>query len=281
MQPYILRTILILAVLWLFQSAGVLAAPRQQGQDIGNITDPSSNAIVQGAVQIIGSADHPAFQFYIIEFSPEPVTGNQWQIIGNIHETPVINGVLENWDTTIIPDGSYTLRLRVVRLDGNYTEFFSQQVVVGNAQPAPTDTPAPTPTLQTLIPTVTPTDLPPTPAIIIEQPIVETPTPRPVLTPPSLEDPDEGGSFIPEIRGISMAAFRNACLFGGGLMFVVFLFFGFLSALRMFIYGFIQSRREISFFGGSGFAQQRTPMFELVREYFKKIEEILNTFLSR
>jgi hypothetical protein len=281
MQHSILRTILILAALWLFQFSGVMAAPRQQGQDIGIITNPPSNAIVRGAVQITGSADHPAFQFYIIEFSPEPVSGNQWQIIGNIHETPVINGVLENWDTTLIPDGSYTLRLRVVRLDGNYTEFFSQQVVVGNALPQPTDTPASTPTLQPLIPTVTPTDLPPTPTIVIEQPIVETPTPRPVPTTPSLEGPGENGSFIPQISGFSMGALRNACLFGGGLMLVVFLFFGFLSALRMFVYGFIQSRREISSFGNGGFSPDRTSVFELLKEYFKKIEEILNTFLSR
>ncbi|HRV96574.1 MAG TPA: hypothetical protein P5526_30745, partial [Anaerolineae bacterium] len=175
-------------IFWISQPVWINAAPLRQGEDIAVISAPSSNAVVQGVVPITGSADHPSFQFYIVEFSPEPV-GDQWQIIGAIREQPVINGDLVTWDTTSVPDGSYTLRLRVVRLDGNYTEAFSQQVVVANSQPTPTPTPPPVisttePGQEIFIvePTITPTDLPPTPTIIIDQPIVDTPTPRPVAT---------------------------------------------------------------------------------------------------
>jgi hypothetical protein len=177
------RILLILGMmmlLWLVQLAGVVAAPAPQGQDLAIINNPASNAVIRGTVQIVGSTDHPSFQFYSVEFSPEPITGNQWQIIGAIHNAPVINGVLETWDTTLVPDGSYTLRLRTVRLDGNYSEAFSQQVVVANTQPLPTDTPTVVQEVVPEIPTATPTDLPPTPTIAIEQPIVDTPTPRPV-----------------------------------------------------------------------------------------------------
>jgi hypothetical protein len=243
----ILLILAIFVVFWLLQFASAVAAPARQAQDLAVISNPASNAVVQGTVQISGSADHPAFQFYSVEFSPEPVTGDQWQIIGATHNTPVINGVLENWDTSLLPDVSYTLRLRTVRLDGNYTEAFSQQVVVANAQPLPTDTPL-VPTEEVIVPpsvpTETPTPLPPTPTVSIEQPIVETPTPRPVETSAPLEDPDEVTSFVPTVTGFSLSPLRDACLYGAALMFGVFLLFGFLAALRTFIMGFIHRIRR-------------------------------------
>lgn len=229
--------------------SGVLSLPgayAAQGQDLAIISSPASNSVVQGSVQITGSADYPSFQFYILEVSPEPVT-DQWQIIGEIHEQPVIDGVLETWDTTRLPDGSYTIRLRVVRLDGNYSEGFSQQVVVANAQPIPTDTPTPTSVEAepTRLPTVTPTSLPPTPTIVIEQPIVDTPTPRPIPTTPPLADPEEDTSLVPTVSGFSLSPLRDACIYGGGLMVVVFLLFGFLSAIRQIVIGIINRRRGI------------------------------------
>lgn len=229
-------------MLWLTPLAGAIAAPPGQEQNLAVITSPASNAVVRGVVQIVGSSDHPAFQFYVIEFAPEPITGNQWQIIGTTHNTPVINGVLENWDTTQFPDGSYTIRLRTVRQDGNYDEAFAQQVVIANTQPLPTDTPTPTPVepAAPAAPVDTPTPLPPTPTIVIEQPIVETPTPRPVPTSPPLPDPEEEKSFIPTVTGFSMTPLWDACLFGGAAMFSLFLLFGFLAALSAFIKGIMQ-----------------------------------------
>lgn len=231
----------LIVILWLVQLSAAVAAPPSQGQDVSIITEPPSNAVVQGVVQIKGSADHPSVQFYKVEFAPEPIAGDQWQIIGDLHQEPVINGVLETWDTTPFPDGSYTLRLRVVRQDGNYNEFFSQQVVVSNAQPIPTDTPE---VEETPIPTITPTTVPPTPTIVIEQPVVDTPTPRPVETSPPLEDPDENTSLLPSVAGFSLAPLRDTCLYGAGIMLGIFLLFGFLAALRIFIQGFVDRLRR-------------------------------------
>ncbi len=235
--------LIIIAILWLVENSAVIAAPQGQGQDLAIITEPANNAVLQGTVQIIGSADHPTFQFYIVEFHPEPVTNDRWQIIGDIHDTPAVDTVLETWNTALVPDGSYTLRLRTVRLDGNYTEFFAQQVVVSNAQPLPTDTPTPEPTSATS-PTSTPTDVPPTATIVIEQPVVDTPTPRPVETSAPLQDPEASGdSFMPAVSGFSVFPLRDACLYGAGVMLSVFLLFGFLSVLRLFFKGFIDRRR--------------------------------------
>jgi hypothetical protein len=239
---------------WISHNLGVLAAPPSQDQqEISVIFEPADNATVQGVVQLIGSADHPAFQFYVIEVAPEPLTGDQWQFVGD-STTPVINGPMATWDTTVLPDGLYTLRLRVVRLDGNYSEAFSQQVTVSNAQSIPTNTPpvVGTPPTQeqapsNLPPTVTPTSLPPTPTILVEQPIVDTPTPRPVETSAPLENPEDSTSLIPEVTGFALSPLRDACLYGGILMLVIFVFFGFLSMLRVFVQGFtdrIRRQRE-------------------------------------
>ena len=233
--------IVVLSLFWILQISGAIAAPTEQGQDLALVTSPTNNAVVRGVVEIQGSADHPQFQFYKVEFAPEPVTGDQWQIIGDLHDQPVINGILETWDTTPYPDGSYTLRLQVVKLDGNYNEVFIQQVVISNSQPIPTDTPE---NRDTPTPTVTPTQVPPPPPIVIDQPVVETPTPRPVETSAPLENPEESGSFIPEVSGFSLAPLRDTCLYGMALMMGVFLFFGFLMALRTVIKGLMERLRR-------------------------------------
>ena len=237
---YVMLT--LIGVLWSGQGASAVAAPlHQQGQDIAVITTPADGASIQGTVQVIGSADHPSFQFFVIEAAPEGQ--EQWQFLTD-STTPVVNGPLATWDTTALPDGPYRLRLRVVRLDGNYSEAFAQSIIISNAQPLPTDTPEVTPTAATTIPTVTPTPLPPTPTILIEQPIVDTPTPRPVETSAPLEDPDENRSFIPEVTGFSFSPLRDACIYGGGLMLGLFLVFGFMASLRIFTKGFVDRIRQ-------------------------------------
>lgn len=236
----------LICLLWLTQIRGTLAAPpRQEGQDTAIITQPGAGAVVQGVVPIIGTATHPEFSFYVIEFSPDP--GDQWQFIGD-GQTQVTNGQLSVWDTATVPDGTYAIRLRVVRIDGNYSEAPIQQVVVSNSQPIPTDTPEAPPTEEGAAPVGPPpptsTALPPTPTILVEQPIVDTPTPRPVETSQPLEDPDQPSSFIPTVTGFSVISLRDACIYGGGLMLSIFFLFGFLAALRTFIQGFIDRMRQ-------------------------------------
>ncbi|MFZ2488655.1 MAG: hypothetical protein WAZ19_11080 [Anaerolineae bacterium] len=168
------------------------------------ITSPGGGSAVNGSVQILGSAVHPEFQRYELYYTVEP--GESWIFIGDAHTTPVSNGFLGSWETAGLPDGNYSLRLRVVRADGNYDEAFARNVVVANTTP-PTDTPTPTPetptpelTPETPVPADIPTSVPvqeatptpapidsvvtPTPAatptpVTVEQPNIPTPTPRP------------------------------------------------------------------------------------------------------
>lgn len=138
------------------------------------ITYPPETEVLRGSVQIKGTAAHPDFWKYELAAAPQG-TQNWFNI--TLNESPVDNGVLGIWDTRTVSDGPYTIRLRVVRRDGNYDEFFVQKVTVANAAPVATPTPETTPT-----PTVTPTPKPPTATPVQLTPDIPTPTPVPTAT---------------------------------------------------------------------------------------------------
>ena len=178
-----MRRLIVLVTLIGLTTAGLIgsgsafrvhAAPPMQAQSA--ITSPQNLSTVAGNVVIEGSASHPDFWKYEIHYGLEP-NPSEWIIIGQVHETPVVGGRLEVWNTELIPDGTYSLRLRVARRDGNYDEYYVRQLTVSNTKPTETPTPA-----ETATPTVTPTPLPPTPTIVIEQPKRDTATPAPSAT---------------------------------------------------------------------------------------------------
>ncbi|HUW08298.1 MAG TPA: hypothetical protein VM537_01145 [Anaerolineae bacterium] len=155
------------------------AMPRPQAA-LAVISSPEPFAALRGQVPISGTALHPQFQRYELYYKLEP--GEDWIFIGDAHFAAADRGVLGTWDTLSLPDGTYSLRLRVVRLDGNYDEAVVRQVLVANAQPTETSTPEISPT-----PTDTPTPVPPTPTVVVEAPVIPTPTEQPTATP----SPDE------------------------------------------------------------------------------------------
>lgn len=162
------------------------------------ITSPQSLSNVRGTVSITGSALHPQFQRYELYFTQDP--GENWVFIGEAHTNPVSDGLLGTWETGSLPDGNYSLRLRVVRQDGNYDEAYARNIVVANAAPPPTptptitDTPLPEQALPvpvqadgTPVPQAQPGQETPTP-VAVEQPEIPTPTPRPSPTPTSEQE---------------------------------------------------------------------------------------------
>ncbi|MGC8836975.1 MAG: hypothetical protein ACP5UM_01045 [Anaerolineae bacterium] len=210
--------------------AGPAQEPPGQGT-VAVITSPKDNAILRGRVVITGSADDPNFWKYEVHYAREPVAEN-WVLIGTVHEQPVLNGVLETWDTTLVPDGAYSLRLRVVRRDGNYDEWYVRGLSVANAQPTETPTPVveATPT-----PTITPTPLPPTPTVVIEQPVVPTPTPRPTPTPGPLLPPPEQASS--PAAAFNPAKLGGAFCYGALLAVGAFVAIGVLALVRKLLVG--------------------------------------------
>lgn len=188
----------IVLALWAGPAAALQPASPLPQEVAAVISSPQSGQSVRGSVQITGSALHPAFLRYELYFTVEP--GENWVFIGEARTNPVSNGVLGAWETGGLPDGNYSLRLRVVRQDGNYDEGFARNIVVANTTP-PTPTPTDTPAFDveaTLPPpidsVVTPTPVAtPTPAVV-EQPEIPTPTPRP--SPSPTVTPDPGGQPV-------------------------------------------------------------------------------------
>ena len=205
----------LLAAMVLLAVLPAAAAPFLQDR-AASISAPASGASVRGTVAINGSAFHPEFDRYELYYTAEP--GENWIFMGEPGRSPVNNGFLGNWATTSLPDGSYSLRLRVVRRDGNYDEGFARNIVIANSAPPPTPTPVDTPVGLAPLPqpvdsVVTPTPEPTATPVSVEQPEIPTPTPRPTPTPtPESDqvatadtgDADEGGALADVLDTSSM-----------------------------------------------------------------------------
>ncbi len=221
MKKILIACLLIIAVLTV-PLVRLSAAPA--GQALGQITSPRDRATVRGQVPIEGSATHPQFQKYEIHYAPEPNPGGQWTPIGGSPFTvPVVQGRLGLWDTTIIPDGLYSLRLRIVRVDGNYDEYFVRGIQVVNSRPTETPTPQETPT--PAAPTNTPL---PTPTVVIGVPTVASPTPRPTATPLPTAPPTD----TPEPPDLPFTSISDAVCWGAGGTLALFVGVGVIFALK-------------------------------------------------
>jgi len=220
------RYFLLLFLITLTTALGARIARAQSG-----ISYPPETEVLRGSVQIKGTASHPDFWKYEIAAAPQG-TQNWFNIAGS--ETPVENGVLAVWDTRSVSDGPYTIRLRIVRHDGNYEEFYVQKVVVANAAPPPTPTPETTPT-----PTATPTPKPPTATPVQLTPDIPTPTPAPATTPePGIASVETGqndggnepGAGVPRASLDLLRQIKDAFLKGAFYVILAFvivgLFFG-------------------------------------------------------
>jgi hypothetical protein len=219
------RTAITIALACVVLIVPVLIAPLAQVQ--GQITSPRDRASVRGLVPVEGSANHPEFQKYEVHFGPEPNPGDQWTpLAGSPFTVPVMQGRLGLWDTTVIPDGVYSLRLRLVRLDGNYDEYFVRGIQVANTLPVETDTPEPSPTSATPEePTATPTS---TPTVVIGVPTVSSPTPRPSGTPLPTAPP----TATSEPLDLPFQSVSDAACKGAGITLALFLGIGLFFALK-------------------------------------------------
>jgi len=143
-------------------------------QDQSGITSPAPGAAISGDVPIFGTAIIDPFQKYELHFKQEP-SGNDAYIYFFGGTAPVANGQLGVWQAGGLPPGAYTLRLRVVKQDGNYAETFVPNLSVNQGAVEPTATPTSSEVTPTSEPTATFTPAPqPTPAVgQVDQPQVE------------------------------------------------------------------------------------------------------------
>lgn len=111
----------------------LLAQEDLTGQGVvWRITSPANGDTVSGNIPIIGTAsfDPAVVQFYKIELGIPNGPDIQWLTLGETHNTPVVNGVLEVLQAEALPPGLYYLRLIVVQ-DSNYVgEPYTIQITI-------------------------------------------------------------------------------------------------------------------------------------------------------
>ncbi|UCG26152.1 MAG: transglycosylase domain-containing protein [Chloroflexota bacterium] len=89
---------------------------------IWRITSPKVGEQVNGVLPIVGTADFDPdkVQFYKLELGIGDPANPQWVTLGQVRDTPVVNGTLEMLHADALPAGDYLLRLIVIKWDGNY-----------------------------------------------------------------------------------------------------------------------------------------------------------------
>lgn len=152
------------------------------------IRAPVEGEIVSGIVTVLGSADAPAFASYELQYGISHDPGAFSPPISGPYGSPVIDGVLGQWDTTGLQDGPHTLRL-VLRDQAGAEREQRVRVFVTHAAPTPPVEPSATWTLEAPTPTVMtfPTDTPPAPPT--DTPVIEVPTPIPPTPEPPTPEP--------------------------------------------------------------------------------------------
>jgi len=222
----------------------VQAAPQSQGQAIAQITSPTEGQALTGLVTITGSADHPDFARWEMAYGPDPNPTDAWQPFAS-GDRPVINGSIGTWNTSVIADGGYMLRLRVVRKDSNYDEAFVRGLQVSNSAPigTPTSIP-PAATFPAEQPTFTAAEAAQPPAtVMVEQP----PTSAPEARPAQSNQPQANAAArrnTATSSGFDARQFGAACLNGATLIVGLFIVLGMIQAGRWGVKQFRRSQKR-------------------------------------
>ena|GEM_PF-4844718 len=85
-----------------------------------SITSPSSGVSVRGEVIIRGTASDENFEVYVVEYGYGSSPSSWTEIVRAF--SSATDGALATWNTSTLSDGSYTLRLSVGDLAGNWTQ---------------------------------------------------------------------------------------------------------------------------------------------------------------
>jgi hypothetical protein len=151
-------------------------------QDTGaTIVLPPS--VVSGTVEVTGTVNPDGLQSYFLEVAPYDAAvadaDARWSPASLPAREPVVNGVVATWQTTLLEDGLYRLRLRVALADGTQQVFVVGPIRVDNAAAplllatnTPAETQLPTPEPPTATPTIAPTPtVVPRPQVLNDLPV--------------------------------------------------------------------------------------------------------------
>ena len=246
MYKRILAVVTALVMILLAVGRPGWAAPQPQARSV--ITYPSSGMTISGLVEVTGIATHPNISSYQVRYAagPEPTGDSQWVDFAIVQALQVEDSVLGTWDTTLVPDGQYTLALAVWGIDDAASPyvFFVTHLTVNNAQPVATPTsepPTPEP-MPTAVIGATPTP------ISVEQPATPTPRPSPTPSPEVVES--TAAPLLGEDEGIGaffdVQQLRTAFCAGGLMTVVLFSLWGFYLLARAGVRWFLRQRTSAS-----------------------------------
>jgi len=140
-----MRRILFLFSLLLMLAFGTTAFAQSANL---NITSPQATITVSGVVDVVGTVNPPNLQAYFLEvaeFALDPASAS-WTPVTLPGRAPVVGGVIAQWDTTIIPNGVYALRLTASLTTGGTEQTIVGPIRVSNAAGAVVEPGAETPT---------------------------------------------------------------------------------------------------------------------------------------
>ncbi|WP_119072488.1 SGNH/GDSL hydrolase family protein [Aggregatilinea lenta] len=117
------------------------------------IAYPVSGSQIAGYVTIVGSASHPRFVQYALEWGPDPNPSNLWYpfLTPPQRTNTVLNSGLGAWNTTLMPDGVYQIRVHAWLNDGTDVDYRVTGIRISNTTPT---------AMPTLTPTARPNQLP-------------------------------------------------------------------------------------------------------------------------
>ncbi|MBK8034886.1 MAG: SH3 domain-containing protein [Chloroflexi bacterium] len=181
------KRLLLLVLALIVAAVGIpISAQSDPAQDNPNaqITWPPPVYVLRGEFEIRGSANVPNMANFFIEFRPldeqlQPPAGREvWFPASLPNAAAVQDDVLAVWDTSVVPDGIYELRLTVNVTGGTAITDAVGPVRLENTPPpfAPVVLPTNTPVPQVVQPTT-----PPQPTAIP----TEDPTPRVTISTPT------------------------------------------------------------------------------------------------
>jgi hypothetical protein len=104
--------------LLLLSSIGLLSAVAATATGTAQIENPAGRDKLSGLVEIRGSAllDNSTplnFQYYRLEYSRLSESAGTILLGSSIYAVQVRDGLLDTWDTTLVPNGTYLVRLQV------------------------------------------------------------------------------------------------------------------------------------------------------------------------
>jgi hypothetical protein len=111
----------------------VIDNSRERTAANNGIAAPTAGEVLSCRVRVLGIADHPHFWKWQLDLLPQG-EANRATFLRAEEFPQFTRSAFLTLDTTLFADGEYTIRLRVVRRDGNYDEHLTPITIANQGQ---------------------------------------------------------------------------------------------------------------------------------------------------